>query len=301
MPFCRKNEKAVLRAEKNNKKIKERKKMEINEVGKMASLCFSLRKRKVRGSLTVETALVLPIFMFALISILYFSEVIRYSDVVEASLHQSARGMAAMAYVVSESGISDAGKLGGMAEGVALSETYVRSRVSADLKSARVKERSVSYLRSKIMDDDIIDLVAVSEISLPYEFLGIGKFKITDRARVHAYTGYDITGSGRSEKTEEIVYITPSGTVYHRNRNCSHLKITVRPVSQEDLSARRNSSGGKYYQCEYCGSKEMHKTYYITDYGDRFHTKANCSALKRDVLAVQISEVRDRAACKKCG
>ncbi len=300
MPFCKKNEKAILRAKVQNKKS-ERKKMEKNEVGRMASLYLPLLGRRVPANLTVETALVLPIFLFALISILYFSEVIRYSNVVASSLHQSVRAMASWAYVTEESGIDDSGTLGGMAGGIAISETYVRGRVSKDLRLAKVKERSISYLRSKILDDDIIDLVAVSEIELPYEFLGIGKFKIIDRARVHAYTGYDVTHAGKRDESEEIVYITPEGSVYHRSRNCSHLKVTVKTVSEAELEKRRNSSGGKYYRCEYCGSSGSKASYYITDYGDRYHTKANCSALKRDVISVPISEVKGRPACKTCG
>lgn len=254
----------------------------------------------VKGSLTVEAAVVVTMFLFAMISLLYFCEIMRYSDLVESSLHQTAKAMAVKAYAAKYIGDGDLGPIAGSIGGVALSQTYVAANVSKNLQASGIKTGKISYLRSSIMNNDIIDLIAVEELKPLYDICSIGTFRIMDRARVHAFTGYDNTKTEAMEANEEIVYVTESGSVYHSSRNCSHLKVSVTTISAEALKTKRNKSGGKYYPCEYCPGTAA-ANYYITEYGDAYHTKANCQGLKRNVMAVPISKVSGKAACKTCG
>lgn len=40
---------------------------------------------------------------------------------------------------------------------------------------------------------------------------------------------------------------------------------------------------------------------YITDYGERYHSKEGCDKLKRTVVKVPKSAVAERRLCEKCG
>jgi len=255
------------------------------------------------GSLTVETAMVLPVFMFALVSLMSVAEIIRSSDIVSSRLHQNAREMAVSAYVADKTGVFEGSAIPGMIGGIGISQSVVNSDVERVRREEMSREGSISYLSSKYLEKDIIDLVAAQEYTLPYDFMGIGKFRIVDRARVHAFTGFDpVTLPDALEKSdEEMVYITSTGTVYHRNRNCPHLNVSVRKVMAAQVADQRNASGGKFYECEYCASKGDKRVYYITDHGDRYHTVATCQGLKRDVMAIPISKAGDRPPCKSCG
>lgn len=259
-----------------------------------------LWKRRFRASLTVETALVLPIFMFAMLSIMSFCRVIEYSDTVAAALHQSARAMAQYAYIA-EAGVSDSVETGLAPGGVAISVAYASGQVNNRLRSKGFYDGSISYLRSAAMKNNIIDLIATEDVPILYDFLGMKTIRVTDRARVHAFTGYDNTGTEDIDTEEEIVYVTTSGSVYHRSRNCSHLKVTPTAISCAQLGDARSSQGAKYYPCEYCAKRSECTVYYVTEYGDRFHTIATCQALKRDVTAVPLSQVSGKNACKTCG
>lgn len=256
------------------------------------------RNTSLNASITVETALVLPIFMFAMISILYFSEVFRYSDCVLAAMHQSVRSMAVKAYAVNKLGDMEVADMVGKLSGVAISETYVRGEVSKGLQRAGVKERNISYLRSSIMENDIIDVVAEEEIEIPYAFIGIPKFRITDRARVHAFTGYDNSLNNKNDMQEEVVFVTDTGSVYHSSRSCSHLKVTIKDYPANQADKLRNSSGGKYYPCEYCKGKAGGRIY-LTNFGDRYHSSVSCQALKRSVQAIPKSKI-NLPPCKDC-
>jgi hypothetical protein len=267
---------------------------------------FNLRKIQ-KGSLTVEAALVLPIFLFALISILYFGEMIRLSNCCQNSLHQNAKEIATYAYAYKKS-INKPVMPGNFIGSYLISNTYIKEKVNQELDEKKVaffgingEKEGISYSRSKILEKEMIDLIAVYEIKIPYDFLGIDQFKFVNRARVRAFTGYDNTLSEDISQNEEIVFITPTGNVYHRDRNCKHLNISISKVTAESITNRRNKNGGKYYICEYCGNKQGDGSYYITDYGDRYHKIISCSGLKRDIKAIPISEVNGRSECKTCG
>ncbi len=253
------------------------------------------------GTLTVECAVVLPLFLFAMVSFLYVNEIIRCSDIVCSRLHQNARSMAVYAYAAGKAGMTDVGEGAGRLAGAVISTAAAGSDVNAALSREKADGVSTSFLRSKVLENDLIDLVATEEIKLPCHVAGMGSIKVMDRARVHAFTGFDPTGQpGRDPgEDEEIVYITPTGTVYHRSRNCPHLNVTAKAVDGAAMEKKRNRSGGKYYECEYCRKKGGQGVYYVTDYGDRYHTNVNCQGLKRDIMAVPISQA-GRPPCKTC-
>ncbi|MCR5626664.1 MAG: pilus assembly protein [Lachnospiraceae bacterium] len=260
----------------------------------------------LKGSITIETALVLPLFLFAALTYMYIGEAIRFQGNLEEALHQSARELATYAYAY-ETGLNTSG---GLLSGKVLSLTVASSMVKAHLteeapEGAPVEGSlgGVSFFRSSVLGgDEMVDLIASYKVDTPFDIFNIRNFTVLDRARIRAFTGYDNTGrqSGLDEEEEEIVYITEHGTVYHRDRSCSHLNFNIRTADESMLSSERNNSGGKYYPCEFCGggSGGIH---YITDDGDRYHSSLTCPALKRGIRAVPISKVGGRRPCRDCG
>lgn len=120
------------------------------------------------------------------------------------------------------------------------------------------------------------------------------------KAEVRAWVGY--TGekfSGR--ETETMVYMTPEGSVYHRSRDCTYLRLAVHTISSERLAEARNLSGGRYTSCEYCiKNHSIPASVYITDYGTSYHRSKKCQGLKRTVMAVPLSEVGGLRCCSRC-
>lgn len=254
------------------------------------------------ASLTVETALVLPLFLFAVLTVIMIGEAVRFSANLNASLMETAKKMSIYAYAGKNVA---AGRLGGKV----ISMTAGKNMVAADLGKIYAEASPVeggisglSFIHSSVMGaDQMIDLNAVWKMKIMFPLPGINGFKVIDRARIRAFTGYDNTRRlDRSGESEEMVFITEKGTVYHRDRNCRHLNIRISTVNRVSVKGLRNSSGGKYYPCEYCG-KGTGDNLYITEDGDRYHTKISCPGLKRTVKTVPISEVGGRGPCAKCG
>ena len=118
--------------------------------------------------------------------------------------------------------------------------------------------------------------------------------------RIKAWTGYEAGGVG--EEDDQIVYVTDTGVVYHKNPHCTHLDLSIHAAASSELNSLRNENGGKYHACEKCvHGSSMGGSVYITDQGDRYHNSLTCSGLKRTVYTARISEVPGKRACSKCG
>lgn len=260
--------------------------------------------RGLKGSLTIEAALVLPLFIFGTLAMIMIGEAVRFSGNMNAALLENGRKLSTYAYAGNKAGIE-----GSLLGGKAVSLTLGKSMVLNDLKKEDTGEIPVesgfgglSFIHSNVLGpDQMIDLNAVWRMKLFFPLPGVKGFRVIDRARIRAFTGYDNTRrEDRSEEEEEMVFITEKGTVYHRDRNCSHLNINIRHTTRTAVGRERNNAGGKYYPCEYCGGGNG-ENLYITDDGDRYHTKISCPGLKRSVKTVPISETGGRPPCAACG
>lgn len=108
--------------------------------------------------------------------------------------------------------------------------------------------------------------------------------------------------SGKTEKQEEMVYVTESGSVYHRKLGCRYLKVSIQQVAGSGISSMRNSYGEKYAACESCSrGQKPAGSVYVTSTGNRYHNQETCSGLKRTVKLVKLSQAGSMHACSSCG
>lgn len=258
-----------------------------------------------KASMTIEACLVLPLFLFAFLNIISIIELYRLQGNMSLAMHDTVKQMAVYGYEYQALGGDDMGAV----ESFGMTYLYAAGRVKAKLGADYLDSSplaggtaGISWLRSSVMqEDDCIDLVAEYLIKAPVAVVGFGKQTFYNRMCTRAWTGYDnAKNSASSTSEEEIVYITPQGTVYHRSRGCSYLKLSITSVDKSFLDTQRNQNGGKYYACSECGAS-CGNTVYITQYGDKYHATLSCNRLKRTILAVPISETGGRGACSKCG
>lgn len=255
------------------------------------------------ASMTVEAAFVLPLFLFAFLNIISIIEIYRVQSNMSAAMHMASKEMAVYAYEYKAAFKGDVGKL----ESLGLSYGYASNRVGQILGEKYLDGSPINggfsgigWDNSSVLEkDDCIDLIATYTVKPPAAVVGFGEFNMYNRAFARAWTGYDNAAAAKREGDEELVYITPSGTVYHKSVTCAYLKLSIAAVGKTTVEDKRNESGAKYYPCEECGSIDKN-TVYITDYGARYHSTLQCSKLKRTILTVPISEVGGRGACSKC-
>lgn len=248
--------------------------------------------------------LVLPLFLFAMLNMYAAINQIAIHVRLEGAMSDVGRQMAAGAYGYQQlseeyesmkSGVVDFF----VSEGYAKQEVVSRAGHSfLDSVGIRGGAGGISFLQSKIVSEDYIDLLATYNTQALF-VPGFSGFQMANRVYLKCWTGYDNTQNEQSEESnEQIVYVTETGTVYHLTRECTHIKLSIREIEERGISEARNQNGGKYYPCELCGGNG--ELIYITSEGDRYHSSLNCSGLKRTVKAIPISEVGERGLCSRC-
>lgn len=126
---------------------------------------------------------------------------------------------------------------------------------------------------------------------------------IYNHVKVHAWTGTEFPDNGGVQgETEQMVYVTASGSVYHRNPGCSYLNVSLKQIPGTSVKSASNQYGEHYSACETCSSNQNPAgVVYVTEQGNRYHNLESCSGLKRSVRLVKASSVEEMCACSRCG
>lgn len=243
---------------------------------------------------TLEAAVIFPLLAVFFGSILFFFCVMQVQMEVQQTVNQAARTMAAYGSV------SKSEEVNRLADLVGIKLFLQKELKNSDMINRYVsgKTAGISVLKSKTKGD-FITVHAEYCVKCPFMLLGKHNIKLVSRTTCRKWTGWH---KGKREQSDTWVYITESGTVYHRSRQCSHLKLTIQSVSYAQLSNLRNKNGYKYHKCKLCADKCNNRSrVYITDQGDKYHCRLNCSGLKRTITMIRLSEVGNRPPCSKCG
>lgn len=178
-----------------------------------------------------------------------------------------------------------------------VSEELAGSLRREDLRFIKDGKEGLDMSGSVLDDPEYIELcVRCRLVPLTNSFNDLGA-DYERRCLAHIWVGYE----NGFFPDEEYVYITDDSEIYHRDRECSHIRLTVIETDANELGSRRNSSGARYRPCGICHSRPGDGKLYITPEGDRYHNSITCSGLKRTVRAVKLSEVGDRRPCSRCG
>lgn len=253
------------------------------------------------ASLTVEAAVAVPLFLFFMISALQYGNAMETAVKFGAALCDTGKTMAIAAYAQKYGG--ELGEVPEIAV-TALSAVYAQNKVTAQAGStAAVK--SINMLQSSFLQkDQTVDLVLSYQIRSPVGLVRLPGNFFLQRARIRAWTGRTIPGDSAGEEDgsgqEGMVYVTATGSVYHEDADCTHLKLSIRTVDASQLQTLRNAGGGIYHACERCNATPD-KAVYITREGNRYHSTLGCSGLKRTVRQVSREEAASMRACSKCG
>jgi hypothetical protein len=270
----------------------------------------TLKEVSLSASMTLEASIALPLFIFFFVNIIAAIDIVRVQSEMEATLHQVGSDACLLAFDMREGENlvepeSDALRI--METGGLNGYVYYQLKKCLDpkLASTAVTDRiNISnMLSSKIMvGNDIVDIVIDYKVHPIISLIGFRSFLVESRYYGHAWTGYDITGSDAEDsQTEEMVYVTEHGSVYHRDIGCKYLKPSIKSVSYSQLANERNKDQSKYYPCEYCGQGVAGGNVFITDYGERYHSTIDCPGIKRKIYTIPISEVGGKSPCSGCG
>jgi hypothetical protein len=280
---------------------------------------FASQKHKARGSITLEAAIALTIFMMLVFFVSSFMIIINTEVAMQVHIDNVARKTAKIAFYAEAAAemaeqnqslqeITDKifNKLGQTGDEEInenlekmLDKGYLMvqlvkntggnlinsSRFLCDIKGITVEDSSI--------ENGIIDMVVRYKIKVPF----VNKYlKVCQRALVKDWTGVDIT------ETTDMVYITETGKVYHTTKDCSHLVIHISKTTFGQVNSQRNSEGEKYYKCQYCVKEDLlsESSIFITEDGNKYHTSLQCQGLTRRIIEIDKNQVGERKPCSAC-
>ena len=239
---------------------------------------------RLSGSYTVEAAVLVPIFLIFSMLILF---------VLKSVYTQWKVGIV----------LDELSQTAAVYNNSLLTKESIYGLFLADLKKDDVPMEFVKggYLgfdfSESYVDEYRVCLDVTYRLQYPLTFLGNQGFIIHQRRCARIWNGFD---PNQNKDGEAYVYVAKYGTVYHLSRYCSYIDPTIRSVTKEDLPKARNSSGSKYKKCDCCKGKQ--DCYYITSWGECYHSDISCSALKRTIYRMKLQEAEESySRCSKCG
>ena len=251
----------------------------------------------IDGSFTVEAALGFPVFLFVALALIFILQIMRIEKNINYGLLQAAKAASMYAYT----GVP----IDNRTDTVYL-QAFFLENINKDLCSDSFIDggyMGISFLQSVYrQEEEKIKITASYRLHISLPFIEISGLKRQQTVQTRAFVGKTLCPEGLDEE-EQLVYVTENATVYHKSKDCSHLKLKIEELCFGEVAARRNIGGGKYKLCERCGRSGLTESniIYIADYGDRYHCSRNCSGLKRSIRTIKKSQVTGLHACSRCG
>ena len=281
--------------------------------------CFSAGCLRCKASLTVEASIVLPIFLSVIMALMSFFEVLQVQTRIQQGMKEAVTKACGYYYLLEnqneaeELGTEDAEDLAALLVQGGITAVYLKQKLLSCVGREYLDQSWVSggsdgltVLGSRFPDDQgNLDLMVTYRVKVPFLPGNAGSLVLTQRECQRVWSGNKAPsdmGTDEEEETKEdvLVYITETGSVYHTSLDCSYLKLSVQQIRHNEVINYRSEDGSKYYACDRCEKGGSGFWVYITSSGNRFHTDPNCSALRRNVQSVWLSEVGDRHCCSRC-
>ena len=238
------------------------------------------------GSYTLEAVLVMPLVAAFLVMLLFFFRLMQVETAVASAMNYTGRKTAALAGSVEEE-----------AALLLAAEGYFQTQMSdySELSSYILNGRGGLLLWFTDWDEEYVSLQCSYVMKLPVQVFGFGKVPVTQRCRIHMWTGQE------ANIDTEYVYITESGSAYHASKDCISLNLSIQYVESAKIAGLRSRDGAIYRACPQCVVENSgQKWAYITEYGRYYHEDLECPSLKRTIYSVPIEDVGGRTACKLC-
>ncbi|MBR1930860.1 MAG: hypothetical protein IJ833_05210 [Lachnospiraceae bacterium] len=269
----------------------------------------TFQKHRSAGSMTVEAALILPLFLFFFLNISSAMEMLRLHGNLELALWSVGNRMSVYGHALGE---EHPERLAGLA----FSYTYIKHYICEYLGEAYLENTPIlggvnglQFLESDILaEGDTVEIVVAYGVSPYSSIVGFRPFGMVNHYYGHVWNGYELPLE-ESRTASDIVYIAENGAVFHKNPDCTYLKLSIRETTLGQAVTARNIYGEKYHMCSICGmgngkwelnSGTTNSQVWITSEGDCIHYNRNCSGLKRTIYAVERSEIPDYRPCSRC-
>ena len=253
----------------------------------------ALQCARSKGSFTIESAFVVPLFLFAAVVVLGLFQLLQVQIQVDQGLQYATRTIAA-SYCDADKDMDPASELIMQARGRLLFQRYLKEH---DCREDVIKNgfAGISFAGTDF-SGEYVTMQASYRIKLPVSFWGIQNISVSHCVKSRKWIG--AVPEDDSGEDGAYVYVTEHGSAYHKSTSCRYLDLSIRSVSVNQIETLRSKDGNIYRKCS-CYKKGQ-SVVYVTDYGIQYHGSLSCSDLKRTVYKVKKEDVGAKHPCAKC-
>lgn len=267
------------------------------------------------GSVTVETALVFPVFLCVICGFLMMAAVVMTEAGIQHALARTADVYAVqktVEYYADHRGENHGERIietnapfwsetikDAVFAAAGLQTVFSTVYEASDLEQSCIRGGRYGILLSGSTcsgNENVVKVQADYTLRLEIPFLGSWSFVRQASVFQRLFIGYEETDGSGSVDSGGTVYVTEHGSVYHTSLSCSHLCLSISGDRAAGILA-----GGVYEACEKCitGSSNP-SVLYVTVYGDKYHASLHCSGLKRSIKAIPKEKAEGMRMCSRC-
>ncbi len=267
---------------------------------------------KIRGSLTLEAALVFPLFVFLCMILLIPMRMMDRQRQIQAAVEAVGEEISQYAYAAClleegrgeemdesrDNSVRDG--LRGIFKGV--SRAGIAAMVLDRIDRKWIQDVSFS---GTAVDGDMVRIAMTYRMPLPFSVFRVDGIKAETVCSRRLWTGAEGKREGgplpEGEEKEDMVYIGRNSVRYHRSRSCHYLFNDLKQAGAGELDGLRNQEGKRYYPCPSCEASVSEGPFFVMPWGTRYHSTGQCGAIRAYVQTVPLSQVEHLGECSYCG
>lgn len=211
----------------------------------------------LKGSITVEASIVLPLFIFTLISIIYFFNLIFIQINMQIQLENVAKSINASTCITTGMDVNLSDSENSLMENViidaagtiAINTLFINEDIKSFADNTLIVNGSegLSFLGSDVTNTDYpLKLLLSYKVRMPFIPEDIFTFNITHQCYFKAFNGKKLAKTVLENVF--FVYVTEDGEYYHTGKMCSHL---ARYTFIENLDTLKKNYPD-IRQCSFC-------------------------------------------------
>lgn len=245
-----------------------------------------------KGYITVECSIVVPLFLFFMLSLSGIFMLLMAEAHIHQSLAEAAGYTAQYSYLENKLLEHSGENVENLVDLVVLTKQF-NTYLGDDFYVEKVISNGKNGIFLTITKDKENKKIFIAKaryyVKIEIPILGDFRLLLSNEIKQKAFLGYS-----KEEKSDVYVYVTPEQSVYHTSRSCTHLSL--------DIQKKSNKQKGNYAPCGFCGKAGKNEgSIYVARTGNVYHYREMCSGLKRTVTRVKLEDVVGLGPCSRCG
>lgn len=283
----------------------------IFRASKASSLGRASLSTHLRGIITVEAAIIMPIYIFVISSIIYLFNILYIQNTFQEQLTLISSNISSDYYLScsiktlnqdQKSELYSSNPIKNITPSL-ITATYIDSifmnqDMAKFINSTNIVDKTDGLsFNGTYLDSSTNDLfIRLSyKIELPFMPKSFS-LPITQYSKVHLFYGKNITQS--KGDTTTYVYLSGSGNIYHTNKYCSYL---IHYTSTVPVNKIHTLSCIACYRCNYPTYSTNAKYVFLTEDGDRYHYTLDCPIFSAHVYKMDYGKIPSYfRLCTRC-